>query len=67
MEQILIAYVLTQKAIIVIMMLQKNLKAKIVYRSDCDTHFEIIAVILRGDTFAPYIFRLITSNVDRSY
>ena len=55
-EQILLAFGLPQKNITAIMMLYRNKKVK-VRSPDGDTdNFDIVAVLLQGDTLAPYLF-----------
>ena len=56
LEQILLAYSVPKEAIAVIMMLYRNTKIK--FRSpDGDTdYFKIVAGVLQGDTFVPYLF-----------
>ena len=55
MEQILIAYDVTKETVVAIMMLYKNTKVK-VPSSDVDTdYFDIVAVMLQGDTLTPYL------------
>ena len=56
MEQILRTYDFPKETIAAIMMLYKNMKAKV--RSlDGDTdYFNIVAGVLQGDTLAPYLF-----------
>ena len=55
-EQILLAYGLPKETVAAIMMLNKNMKEK--SRSpDSVTHFfDIVAGVLQGDTFSPYLF-----------
>ena len=56
MKQILLAYGLPKETVAVIMMLHKNMKVK-VHSLDRDTdYFDIVAGVLQGDTFAPYLF-----------
>ena len=56
MEQILLAYGLPEETVAVIMMLYRNTQVK-VRSPDGDTdYFDIVAGVLHGDTFAPYLF-----------
>ena len=59
MEQILLAYGLSQKTVAAIMMLYKKsknteVKVRLPY-GDID-YFDIVADVLQGDTLAPYLF-----------
>ena len=55
MEQILLAYGLPKETVAAIMMLYRNTKVK-VRSPDGDTdYFDIVAVVLQGDTQAPYL------------
>ena len=56
MEQILLAYDLPKETVAAIMMLFKSTKVK-VHSPDGDTdYFDIVVVMLLGDTLAPYLF-----------
>ena len=56
MEQILLAYGIPKETIAAIMILYRNTKVK-VRSPDGDTdYFDIVAGVLQGDTFAPYLF-----------
>ena len=65
-EQILLAYGLPKETIAAIMILYKNTKVK-VRSSDEDTeYFDIVAVVLQGDTLAPYLFIICLDYVLRT-
>ena len=56
MEQILLAYGLPKETVAAIIILYRNMKVK-VRSPDGDTdYFDIVAVVLQGKTFAPYLF-----------
>ena len=56
MEQILLAYGLPNETVEAIMMLYRNTKVNVL-SSDRDTdYFDIVAGVLLGETFAPYLF-----------
>ena len=56
MEQILLAYDIPKETVAAIMILYRNTKVK-VRSPDGDTeYFDIVAVVLQGDTLAPYLF-----------
>ena len=56
MEQIQLAYFLPKETIAAIMILNRNTKVK-VRSPDGDTdYFDIVAVVMQGDTLAPYLF-----------
>ena len=66
MEQILLAYSLPKETIAAIMMLYRNTKVK-VRSPDGDTdNFDIVAVVLQGDTLAPYLFTISLNYVLRT-
>ena len=66
MEQILLAYGLPKEIVTAIMMLYRNTKVKV--RSlDGDTdYFNIVAGVLQGDTFAPYLFTICLDYILRT-
>ena len=66
MEQILQAYGLHKEIVVVIMMLNKNMKVK-VRSTDRDIEFfDIVAGVLQGDTLAPYLFIICLDYVLRT-
>ena len=66
MEQILLANGLPKETVAAIMMLYKNTKLK-VCSSDGDTdYFDIVAVVLQGDTLAPYLLIICLDYVIRT-
>ena len=56
MEQILLAYGLSKETVITIMMLYRNMKVKVCLLHGDTNFFNIVAGILQGDTFVPYLF-----------
>ena len=56
MEQTLLAYGLPKETVAAIMMLYKNTKVNVRSPDGNTDFFDIIADVLRGDTFAPYLF-----------
>ena len=65
MEQIPLAYGPSKETIAAIMMLYKNMKVKVRSLNGDRDFFDIVAVVLEGDTLAPYLFMiciLITST-----
>ena len=65
MEPILLAYGLPKETVAAIMMLYKTMKLK-VNSSDGDTaYFDIVAGVLQGDTFTPYLFIICLNYVLR--
>ena len=56
MEQILLAYGLLRETVAAIIMLNKNTKVKVCSRDRNTAFFDIIVVVLLGDTLAPYLF-----------
>ena len=66
MEQILLAYGLRKETVVAIMILYRNTKVK-VRSPDGDTeYFNIVAVVLQGDTLAPYLFIICLDYVLRT-
>ena len=58
MEQILLAHSLSKESVTVKMMLYKNTKTML-HSPDGDINFfGIVTEVLKGDTFAPYLFIL---------
>ena len=66
MEQILLAYIITEETAAAITILYRNTKVKL--RSpDGDTdYFDIVAGVLQGDTLAPYLFIICLDYVLRT-
>ena len=56
MEQNLLAYVLHKETVAAIMMLYKNTKVKVRSPVGDTDYFDIVAVVLQGDTLASYLF-----------
>ena len=56
MEQILQAYGLPKETVTAIMMLYRNMKAKVCSPDGLTDFFNIVARVLQGDTLAPYMF-----------
>ena len=56
MEQILLTYSLPKETVTAIMMLYKNMKVKVCLLDGDTDYFNIVAVVLQGDTLAPYLF-----------
>ena len=66
MEQILEAYGISNEIIKAIMIMYKNTQS-FVRSSDGDIEFfDIIAGVLQGDTFAPYLFIIVLDYVLRN-
>ena len=66
MEQILLAYGLPKETVAAIMILYRNTKVK-VRSPDGDTDdFDIVAGVLQGDTFVPYLFIICLDDVLRT-
>ena len=65
-EQILLAYSLPKETVAAIVILYKNTKVR-VCSPDRDTdYFYIVAGVIQGDTFAPYLFIIWLDNVLRT-
>ena len=56
MEQILLEYDLPKETVTEIMMLYKHMKIKVCSPDGNTDFFDIVAGVLQGDTFAPYLF-----------
>ena len=56
MEQILLEYGLTKKIVAGITILYRNTKVKVRSPDGDREYFDIVAVVLQGDTLAPYLF-----------
>ena len=56
MKQILLAYCLPKETVAAIMMLYKNTKVKFCSPDGDTDYFNIVAVVLQGDTSIPYLF-----------
>ena len=56
MEQILLTYVLPKETVTAMMMLYRNTKVKVCSPDGDPDNFNIVAVVLQGDTLAPYLF-----------
>ena len=56
MEQILVAYDLFKEIVTAIMILNQNTKVKVHSLDGGTDFFDIVAVVLQGDTLAPYLF-----------
>ena len=66
MKRILLAYGLPKEIVTAIMMLYGNMKIK-VRSPDGDTNiFDIVARVLQGDIFAPYLFLIYLDYVLRT-
>ena len=66
MEQILLAYGITKETVAAITILYRNTKVK-VQSPDGDTeYFDIVAVVLQGDTLAPYLFTICLDYILRT-
>ena len=70
MEQIQLAYGLPKETVTAIMMLYKNTKVKVHFPDGDTDYFDIVASVLQGDTFAPYLFIIsldyvLTTSVDK--
>ena len=66
MEQILLAYGLPKETIVAIMMLYENTKVKVRSPDGDSDYFDIVAVVLQGDTLAPYVFIICLDYVLRT-
>ena len=55
MEQVLLAYGLLKETVAAIMMLYRNTKVKVCSLDGDTDYFNIVAGVLQGDTFAPYL------------
>ena len=56
MEQILLAYDLPKETVAAITILNRNTKVKVRSPDEDSEYFDIVAGVLQGDTFAPYLF-----------
>ena len=66
MEQILLAYDLPKETIAAILILYRNTKVKVRSPDGDADYFDIVAGVLQGDTFAPYLFIIRLDNVLRT-
>ena len=67
MEQILLAYGLPKKTVAAIMMLYRNTKVKVRSSNGDTDYFDIVAGVLQGDTWAPYLFFICLDYVLRTF
>ena len=65
-EQILLAYVLPKETVTGIMMLYRNMKAKVHSLNGGIDFFDIVAGLLQGDRLAPYPFIICLDEVLRT-
>ena len=65
-EQILLANGLPQKTVAAIMMLHRNTKVKVGSPNGDTDYFEIVAGVLQGDTWDPYLFIICLDYVLRT-
>ena len=70
MEQILLTYGLPKETVAAIMMLYRNTKVKVHSLDGDKDYFDIVAVMLQGDTLAPYHFiicldYMLRTSIDR--
>ena len=63
MEQILLAYGLSKEPVTAIMMLYRNTKVKVCSPDEDTDYFDIVTVVLQGDTLAPYLFIICIDKV----
>ena len=66
MKQILHAYGLPKETLAAIMMLYRNTKVKVRSPDGYTDYFDIVAGVLQGDTFAPYLFIICLEYVLRT-
>ena len=65
-EQILLAYGLPKETVAAIMILYRNTKVKVCSPDGDTDYFDIVAGVLQGDTFAPYLFIICLDYVLRT-
>ena len=66
MDQILLAYSAPKETVAAIMMLYKNTNVKVRSQDGDTDYFDIVADMLQGDTFAPYLFIICQDYVLRT-
>ena len=66
MEQLLLAYGLPKENLTVIMIFYKNTKVKVRSLDEDTDFFGIVAGVLKGDTLAPYLFKICLDYVLRT-
>ena len=66
MEQILLAYGLTEETVAAITILYRNTKVKVRSPDGDIEYFDIVAGVLQGDTLAPYLFIICLDYVLRT-
>ena len=66
MEQILLAYGLTEETVAEITILYSNTKVKVRLQDGDTKYFDIVAGVLQGDTLAPYLFIICLDYVLRT-
>ena len=66
MEQILLAYSITEETIAAITLLYRNTKVKVRSPDGDAEYFDIVAGVLQGHTLAPYLFIICLDYVLKS-
>ena len=66
-EEILLAYGLSKETVAAIMMLYKNTKIKVRSQDGDTDYFDIVTILLQGDTLAPYLFIISLDYVLRTF